>query len=481
MSSWKQPGSPGAEPAAEPALARVEIIAGKLAARIYRHEVESQHGAIPCWSYVSEGLTGQQQTEVVFTLRRDPARPAGEAPSEPLQLLATIYQVTETGQRATSGSFTEFGGDGFFGHHVLYVQALAMTGVRLPASCLAALLVTADELRAVREFGTTRVLARLGQASSHYPFPPWADPQRRGLSLERTLESSVLSKVPRASAHDVHVSLTDRQITMAALRSEQLSWQDRLAQVPPEVPLALLTAFDPAANGCLVWVPGQKQPEAIIPPGSNGSRVCGCFLAVIPDQPGNGGKVLEDGFAVELTTEAWQALRRALIDGVDLAIPASGDGMSLALTWRDEVYVSPIDARAYRAEGGWAMHRPEGTGEAAPASRVAIRHVRLLASEEEVAARTTVAAVVAFCEAIRSCAEQVFGGRDDEAGLLVRLQCTPEGHGIKLAGSGEIPPEPMQAFFDALRRLDRLPVRDGEVSFEIELAVAAAGGGGARG
>jgi hypothetical protein len=45
-------------------------------------------------------------------------------------------------------------------------------GVPLPPSCLAALLITTDELRAVREFGTTRVLARLGQASGYYPFPP---------------------------------------------------------------------------------------------------------------------------------------------------------------------------------------------------------------------------------------------------------------------------------------------------------------------
>jgi hypothetical protein len=457
MSWWKTSGSP-ADPVIERgAPVRIELLAGQLAARIYRHEIESQHGLVPCWSYVTEGLTGVQQAEVVFTLRRDPEDPSDGVPEEPLRLLSSIHQVTQTGQRVTSGSYTEFGDGGFFGHHVLYVRAQSLSGVRLPASCLAALLVTADELRAVREFGTTRVLARLGQASSHYPFPPWADRRRRGLSLERTLEASVLSKIPRASAHDVHVSVKDNQITVAALRSEQPSWQERLAAVPEHVPLALLTAFDPEASGCLVWVPGQKGPEAILPPGSDGARVCGCFIAFLGEQATSGGKILEDGLAMELTREAWQAIRQALLDGKELSIPATGGGMSLALTWRDEVYVSPIAAHAYRAE------------DASAPSRVSIRHVRVLTSEEELAARTSVRDLTAFCEAIRHSAQQVLGGRDDEAELLLRLRCTPEGHGIHLSGRGEVPQEIMQAVFEAIRQLPGLPIRDGEVSFEIEL------------
>lgn len=456
---------------------RVELIAGKLSARVYLHDIESQHGPIPCWSYVSEGLTGQQQTEVVFTLRRDPAEPADGFPHEPLQLLAAIYRITEAGQRVTSGSFTEFGAGEFFGHHVLYVRAQSLAGVRLPSSCLAALLVTADELRAVRELGSTRVLARLGQASSHYPFPPWADRRRPGLSLERTLEASVLSKIPRASAHDVHVGMKDRQITMSALRSEQASWPDRLAAVPESAPLALLTAFDPAADGCLTWVPGQKGPEAIVPPGSGGAQVCGCFLMFLADQPASGGRFLEDGFAMELTRDAWQSIRRALVEGKPLSIPATGEGMAFALTWRDEVYVSPIDARVFRAEGGWHTYQASAAG-AGAVPKVNLREVRLLTSQEEIDARTSVRALAAFCHEIQRCAEDVLGVRDDEAELLLRLRCTPRGHAVDLSGRGEVPPEAMQAFFEAVRQLAHLPVRDGEVRFEIELSVSRAGSTG---
>ena len=457
------------------ASARVEIIAEKLHVRVVLHDIAAHHGVIPCWSYVTEGLAALHQTEIVFTLRRDPGEPSDRVPNEPFQLFTTIHQLAESGQRVTSGSVTEFGERAFFGHHLLYVQAQPMAGVELPPACLAGVLVTADELRAVREFGSTRVLARLGQATSHYPFPPWADRRRRGLSLERTLEASLLSKIARASAHDVRVGLHDNRITMSAARSEQSSWKDRLAQIPESIPLALLTAFDPGANGCLVWVPGQKAPEAIIPPGSDGSRMCGCFIVFVAEQAENGGKLLEDGFAMELTSEAWRSIRRALVDGKELVLPASGDRMSFALTWRDEIYVSPIDAQAYRAEGGWTTFQPDpaaGAGDARAPARVTLGQVRLLMSQDEFAARTAVQDLAAFCREIQRCAERVLGDHDGELEVLLQLRCAPQGHEVGLSHRGDAAAETLQALLDAINALASLPVRADEVRFELQLAVS---------
>ena len=108
-----------------------------------------------------------------------------------------------------------------------------------------------------------------------------------------------------------------------------------------------------------------------------------------------------------------------------------------------------------------------------------IRHVRVLTSEEELAARTSVRELTAFCEDIRRSAQQVLGDRGEAAELLLRLQCTPEGHGIQLSGRGEVPQEVMQAVFEAVRQLPGLPIQGGEVRFEIELEVGRAGGGAA--
>lgn len=466
MSLHKPPSGSSADPSEPSWPVRIEIIPGKLSVRVHRHEIETQGGPVPCWSYVTQGLTALQQTEIVFTLRSDPDEAADAFPQDPLRLFAAIHPLAEAGQRVTSGSFTEFGAQGFFGHHLLYVRAQSLTGVTLPASCLAALLVTAEELRAVREFGTTRVLARMGQAAGHYPFPPWSDRQRRGLSFERSFRDSLLAKSPRASAHDVHVGMQGTQVTVSALRSEQSSWQDRLAQVPEAAVLTLLTAIDPTANGCLTWVPGQSGPEAIVPRGSDGSRVCGCFVMFVPEQPAIGALLLEDGFAVKLTTEAWRAIRGALIAGTDLTLPAEGDDMSFALTWRDEIYVSPIDARIYHAEGGWATHTPD---QRAPGGLSG--EIRLLTPENDIVARTSAEELAEFCRQIKLCAEQMLT-RHDGADIVLRLRCTPEGHAVDLSGKGEVPPDVMQAFFDAIKTLPPLRVTDGDVSFEMQLSVS---------
>src|ERR1044071_6713912 len=55
------------------ARVRVDVIPEKLFMRVEAHEIPSRHGPMACWSYVSDGLTALGQTEIVFTLRQDPA------------------------------------------------------------------------------------------------------------------------------------------------------------------------------------------------------------------------------------------------------------------------------------------------------------------------------------------------------------------------------------------------------------------------
>lgn len=451
MSSDDQPSAP----------VTVEILPGRLSARVHAHDIATQHARIPCWSYVTDGLAAHGQAEIAFTLRRESGESAERFPEDPFRLFAAIHDLAERGQRLTIGGQTEFGEARFFDHHVLYVAAQPLSGVPLPPWCLAALLVTADELRAIRTFGPTRVLARMGQAATHYPFPPWTDRRRRGLAMDRTLEASALAKLPRASAQDLCATLHGDRIVLSALRTEHPVWPDRLAQLPDGVPLAVLTALDPAANGCLVWVPGQKEPEAIIPTGSDASRVCGCFVAVFPDQPANTGKILEDGFAIQLTGEAWQAMRGALIDGQELTIAAS-DGMSCTLTWRD-----PADAPLEAAGTGWYAYAPAATGRP---SKIALGPLRLLTPEAELAQRSSVEDIGAFCRELQLCVERVLGDRDGPLELRLHVICRPRSHRVGLSHKGDVPDDLLDALIDALEQTPSPPVR-AEVSFELELSL----------
>ncbi|MET0899944.1 MAG: suppressor of fused domain protein [Mycobacterium sp.] len=424
---------------------------GKLWARVYLHDTESRSGPMNCWSYVSTGMAAVDQAEIVFTLRRDPDESSTDFPHDPLHLLATVYQLADQGTRVGPGAVTEFGDRSFLGHHLLYVEAQPLGAVPLPPGSLTALLITTDELRAVREFGPTRVLARMGQAAGYYPFPPWSDRRSPGLSLSATFENSVLSQLPRTWLPDARVRVTGNQITLSTVRGEGARWQELLEVLPGEVPPALLTELDPAADGCLVWVPGQSGPEAITSPGTESSRLCACFVVFVPAQPENGGRILEDGVAVELTADSWKMVRGALIDGRKVEIPADGTGMSFVLTWRDHEDVA-----------------------VPPTGRVTITLVRLLTPEPELAARSSADELAAFCRQIQRCLLSAVADRIDAGQLLVRMQCTSEGHDVKMSSRGDMTQPVMQEFFEAVSQLDGLPVQGGEVSFEIELSVSPA-------
>jgi hypothetical protein len=103
---------------------------------------------------------------------------------------------------------------------------------------------------------------------------------------------------------------------------------------------------------------------------------------------------------------------------------------------------------------------------------VTIEQVRLLTPQRELAARSSVRELAAFCHEVARCAQRAIGDLDDAAELLIRMRCTPEGHDVDLSGRGEVPPPVMKAFFEAVKQLAGLPVQDGEVSFEIELTVS---------
>jgi hypothetical protein len=452
------------------------VIAG-LSARVFRHDIAARDGVIRCWSYVTDGMRAVSQPELVFTLRID-----GEAdaafPDDPIGLFGVLYQAAAP---VTRGGVAELSGTRLFDHHLLYAPAQPLVGVTVPAGALAVVMITSDELRAVRQLGALRVLARLGKLYGHYPYPSWSERGRRGLSLQATFEASVLMRVPRATLPEMCVvSDTEAQrIELRVTRGGQASLR-RLAELPGDAVLALLTGLDPEADACLSWEPGQTGPLGITPPDSETERIAGCFVMFLPDQPADGGLMLEDGYAMKLTTASWQALRDALMTGRDLDLPARAD-MALRLTWLDDVYVA-ADGQTLVAPSGWNLYRPDAADpdhdpdhdpDRATASRerVHLLEVRLLTAQADVATRAAPRDIAVFCREIQLTAERLFGKRDTKFELKVRIAATPAGHTLELSHRGEVTPGELKTFYEAVRALAKLPMRGGEVAFEVFLAV----------
>lgn len=469
MSWWKKLlGSSKEQRASELRFPLVnELVPGALSATVHSHKLSLEQGDIPCWSYVSKGLEAVEHPEVVFTLRREVDEPEDAFPADPLQLFKSFHQLAGQGHRVGPGEFSELGGKRFFGHHLVYARAQPLSDVVLPPGCLAALPVNDEELRAVREFGAIRVLARMGEAAKYYPFPPWAERGRAGLAFAGAFEESLLAKFPRCHS-SVQVVMSDNRVTARAARSQQPRLRQIVAARHGDDPFAMLTALDDTADSCLVWRPGQRDAYAIAPRGSKGARTCGCFLAFLHGRPEDGALRIEDGFVLELTTASWEALLRALSDGTELAIPTTGVGMSFALEWVDECYVSPIDGKVYNAEGGWQLYHP--LDDAASDHRRALAPddcIRLLTAQATIAARCSISEFAAFCKEIQRCMEHTLARSNGPTKVLVRMTCTPAGHRVELTSQGPAPRAVLQELHDALAALATLPVREGDVVFEI--------------
>jgi hypothetical protein len=300
-------------------------VAAAVTADVYAHEL----GPVACFSYVTRGLAASGQAELVLTLPRPADATLDRASDAPLPLLRAIAGFAARGQLVGDGGFTELGATGLFGRPALrgiaYQRAWPMTGVDLPDGALSMIVLVDHEIDAVKAYGATRVLARLGRAQRFFPTAVWCDPDRAALATAD--EPTLLAQVGRAKLPGVSVVMTGDRIAVRLPRAVDVP-----ALPPPDIAIALLASLDRAADACLVWSPGQQAPEAITPPGSRGACLSGCFALFAPQQAADAFEVFEDGFALRLTDRSWAVVRDALAHHGD-AVVAAPDGKRLAVEW----------------------------------------------------------------------------------------------------------------------------------------------------
>jgi hypothetical protein len=116
MSWWQQFLSGIRRPnRAEQTVETVSVVQDKLQVTVYSHDIESQLGPIPCWSYLTSGLWTVGHRELIFTLRREDNRNFKTFPKEPLDILPTILRLAEEGRTVNVGDLSEFRPPGLLG------------------------------------------------------------------------------------------------------------------------------------------------------------------------------------------------------------------------------------------------------------------------------------------------------------------------------------------------------------------------------
>lgn len=140
----------------------------------------------------------------------------------------------------------------------------------------------------------------------------------------------------------------------------------------------------------------------------------------------------------------------------------------------DQAYLNPIDGKTYVAPGGWRTYQPQPGVKREPADeKVKLEHVRLLTPEDEIASRTSIEDLAKFIKRAEQIASKVFGKSDKRLKLLVEFTCSPSGHELQIAHQPEdVNKGLLQAFHNALTKMDKLRVKNGKLVFQAQWTVS---------
>jgi hypothetical protein len=137
----------------------------------------------------------------------------------------------------------------------------------------------------------------------------------------------------------------------------------------------------------------------------------------------------------------------------------------------NEAYQNPVDRKGYVASGGWKEYKPESPKPPVRGQKVILKKVRLLTAQHELAGITSAEELGAFMKAAQACAIASLTNSAEPFTLLVQFKCTPTGHEVQMAHDGPAKQELLQQTYDALGKLSKLNIKEGEANFQMELDV----------
>ncbi len=460
---------------------RIEIVEGKLYARVYAHDVGSLDGPVPCWTYVSEGLMRRGQQEILFTLARGTDVDVHDPPPDPIRFFATIFDVSRPGEGIGAGGYTQLKGPMFMGHRsFIYAPARDLAGVTLTAPTIAAFVVKDEEFELRMKFGPMRLLANLARAYRAFPWPLFSDPSRAVLPVAEKVASTILARLPVAHTPGITVCREEERVVMRLPGSAGPGLSSMTRGLPSGSPFALLPDWEPLADGCLAWQPGQEQPEAIGPEGSEGRRIAACFIAFVDDEePGRVG-VVEDGAFVRLSSERRRELLSCWEEGAPFALPGAGDEPGFALEWLQQDYHNPVDGNVYSSPDGWRTFAPQKLASESASGPVESTGAIMLSAEWEIEAYVGVEELSVFVRNVDAVVSRHFEEHPEVSGQDLLLQLVL-GSGVSVESSAAsrpgIPAPVLAGLHEQLAGVATPTTRGGPLVFQLVMAIR--GGSGA--
>lgn len=256
---------------------------------IYPHTMRASQEQTLCWSYISRGLEGASQPDIVFTIARRANEPIEAYPEAPLEWIKTVYAIAKSGLHLETGQLVElvFDRSGVFLkiNQVMVVQNAQSwqcmnrfgslchgipfsnsifdlpAGV-VPPSAHHVIALTPEETVVANQFGVTRVVGHLGLSVRWFPYPPWIDRDRGDVTKMTDQAGSVRIGIPIARMYGLNAMFADDDIVLTILPKEELRkvFREHIASLPAEAVAGFESFMVEEADSGLLWKTGQKDP-----------------------------------------------------------------------------------------------------------------------------------------------------------------------------------------------------------------------------
>jgi hypothetical protein len=122
---------------------------------------------------------------------------------------------------------------------------------------------------------------------------------------------------------------------------------------------------------------------------------------------------------------------------------------------------------------GLRLYLPEKSRPQTEANKpVRVDYIRWLTNEDDMAARTTVEDLLKFTKAFDKIADRILSKCETPCKILVQFTCIASGHTVKITHEPkEVEEKRLQEMYELLAKMDKLPVKEETVEFQIQITV----------
>ena len=131
---------------------------------------------------------------------------------------------------------------------------------------------------------------------------------------------------------------------------------------------------------------------------------------------------------------------------------------------------NPLDGKSYGPE---TSYLPQSPAKAADDSKkVQMKHLRLLTPQQELTDHATVDDLAKFAKQAERTVGAILEKSDKPFEVMVQFNCSRAGHTLQIAQRPQVASkEVLQELYEALQKMEKLPIKDGALKFQMEWSV----------